>query len=95
MTTALDHLRKVMGYALSISADEACTKEPPPGAIKCELDGEPIGGVCFASIEIDRDGDVRLILFRDRRTAYQLRALDQFEAADRVALWVADAIKNK
>ena len=39
--------------------------KPSPGAIKCELDGEPIGGVCLASIEIERDGNVRLMLFTD------------------------------
>ncbi len=64
--TALDMFRKAITGAMVRKIDEECLAgKPTPGAIKCEVDGERMPGVCFVSIEIDRDGDVCLKLFTD------------------------------
>ncbi len=53
---------------------------PPRSAIKCEVDGEPMAGVCFASIEIEKSGGVRLMLFTDPITRLPWWGQDRVEA---------------
>lgn len=37
--------------------------------VRCEVDGEPMGRVVWASIEMDQDGEACLMLFRDTTLA--------------------------
>jgi len=46
----------------------------PGQAIKCEIDGEPVLGVQYVSIELDRDGDHCLMIFTEPTLAIYLRA---------------------
>ena len=34
-------------------------------SIKCEIDGEPLAGVRYVTIELDRDGDHCIMIFTD------------------------------
>jgi hypothetical protein len=62
------------GKLLCLSDGDGNDPAPSSAIIKCEIDGIPVAGVCFATIEIDRDGDSCLMLFTDPTLIAHMRS---------------------
>ncbi len=63
-------------------------------SIKCEIDGEPLAGVRYVTIEVDRDGDHCIMIFTEPTLAYHFSGVTWPEPFDALASESSPISKN-